>query len=366
MALTFNGKVFRNLQEQVQYITLWLSANALANEMGIKTLGRVDSEADLPANDPDHPFQYGDAYMVGEEGETPYRMSIWTRDAGDGNPGWFDIGYFPTAPDQFSLVEINGQVVHIFNADTKLDKDTSETVRDKVYAKATDGSQIMISVSGAAEVGSIPQYVGDGKLNVGTPTAAGQAANKGYVDNFLPKQTNATSYPQAYGKNTDGTQGMVEYSSTVRNAALVQRNSAGQIPVPLTPTENNHAASKKYVDDNATGTRYIHSLLLTYEISASLNLYIHATLVNRTATAITAMDYDTFRDMEVHYGDLSDNIGYGTPCAVLKCPNLFHGHDFHDAYNGILYMYDSAGTLTHGTVNESDNSLTVVDYVALF
>ena len=367
MALTFNGKVFRNLQEQVQYITLWLSANALANEMGIKTLGRVDSEADLPANDPDHPFQYGDAYMVGEEGETPYRMSIWTRDAGDGNPGWFDIGYFPTAPDQFSLVEINGQVVHIFNADTKLEKVTTATTLAQLYYKAADGTQGMVDVSDGADGGSVAKRTATGQIVCEDPTADKEAATKKYVDdNAVHKQTGASSYFQVYGKNTDGTQAMCNANANVTGGALVIRQSNGNVKLPLTPVNDDDGACKKYVDDNATGTRYIHSLLLTYEISASLNLYIHATLVNRTATAITGMGYDTFRDMEVHYGSVADTIGYGTPCAVLKCPTAFHGHDFPDPYDGILYMYDSAGTLTHGTVNHSDNTLTVVDSVTLF
>lgn len=373
MALTFNGKVFRNLQEQVQYITLWLSANSLANEMGIKTLGRVDSEADLPANDSDHPFQYGDAYMVGEEGETPYRMSIWTRDAGDGNPGWFDIGYFPTAPDQFSIVEVNGEPVGVFNADTKLNKVDTETTKDQAYTKNADGTQGMVDVDLSASSYSLVKRYSDGTAAVAYPGSSApdnRAVNKGYVnDKFVAKITATSTNQQAYGKLADGTQTMFDVTES-GNGTIVKRAPNGQLKVPQTPLADDDAASKKYVDDNATGTRYIHSLLLTYEISASLNLYIHATIINRSATAITSFVGETnrsiFRDMEVHYGDLADSIGYGISCAVIKRPRTFHAHDFNDPYDGFLYMYDSAGTLTHGTVNSSDNTLTVVDTVTLF
>ena len=84
-----NGKVFRNIQEQVeknkQDIAAMKNIDNILNEFGIKVLGRVDTELDIPEGT----YEYGDAYLVGTE--TPYDMYIWTR--ADGSEGvWENIG----------------------------------------------------------------------------------------------------------------------------------------------------------------------------------------------------------------------------------------------------------------------------------
>ena len=359
--MEINGKVYRNLEGQVAYLTQYLETNALANEMGIKVLGRVDSVDDIPAGD----YEYGDAYMVGEEGATPYRMVIWSRDAGDGNPGWFDIGYFPTAPDEFSIVEVNGSPVHIFNADTKLDKDTSETVRDKVYAKAADGSQIMINVSGAAESGSIPQYVTDGKLNVGTPTANEQAANKGYVDGgFVGKDTGTSTYYHLYCKNPDGTQGVINgHTSPVANAVPIYR-SGGELRVG-TPTDNSSAATKKYVDDAVGQLLYLHNIYIYITVDASNALWVQAQIINSSATALTSIDRATFRRMEVEYGAFGANLSAASMCSVTKMPTGLRQDELDEPYWGFLYQYFSGGNLVSAFADNT-MTMTVIDTVESF
>ena len=47
--------------------------------MGITVLGQVDAESDIPEAE----YQYGDAYLVGEE--EPYDIYIFTRDDADGS-----------------------------------------------------------------------------------------------------------------------------------------------------------------------------------------------------------------------------------------------------------------------------------------
>ena len=72
-----DGKVFRNIQEQVQKnksdIAAMRSVEAVLNDFGVTVLGRVDSEEDIPEGT----YNYGDAYLVGTE--TPYDMYIYTR-----------------------------------------------------------------------------------------------------------------------------------------------------------------------------------------------------------------------------------------------------------------------------------------------
>ena len=62
-----DGKVFRNIQEQVQKnksdIAAWSNIEFTLNNMGITVLGRVDTESDIPEGT----YSYGDAYLVGTE-----------------------------------------------------------------------------------------------------------------------------------------------------------------------------------------------------------------------------------------------------------------------------------------------------------
>ena len=82
MAITIDGKIFRNIQEQVEKnkrdIAAWSSIQFTLNNFGITVLGRVDAEADIP----EETYEYGDAYLVGEE--DPYDIYIFTRDDADG------------------------------------------------------------------------------------------------------------------------------------------------------------------------------------------------------------------------------------------------------------------------------------------
>lgn len=91
-----NGEEFRNLTSQVQKNKEDIAAHynmdrVLAN-FGIRVIGRVASETDLP-NPETFAGEYGDAYAVGAE--EPYTFYIWTRadvNAGHPNDYWFDVG----------------------------------------------------------------------------------------------------------------------------------------------------------------------------------------------------------------------------------------------------------------------------------
>ena len=78
MALIYDNKIFRNLQEQVEknkqdIVDLQQTEMAL-NAYGIKVVGQVETALDIPD---DFEGDYGDAYLVGEE--APYDVYVWTR-----------------------------------------------------------------------------------------------------------------------------------------------------------------------------------------------------------------------------------------------------------------------------------------------
>ena len=88
--MIIDGKVYRNLEGQVAYLTEYLNANAVAAELGIKVVGQADNVSDIPEGE----YGYGDAYMIGTE--PPYTMYIWTRANGmHPEDYWFNVGQFP-------------------------------------------------------------------------------------------------------------------------------------------------------------------------------------------------------------------------------------------------------------------------------
>lgn len=86
--ITIKGKTFRNLEEQVQYLTDYHQVNQGLVQWGIRVVGQVTSSTQLP--DP-YDGEYGDAIAVGTK--APYFFYIWTRPSIEGDPSyWFPFG----------------------------------------------------------------------------------------------------------------------------------------------------------------------------------------------------------------------------------------------------------------------------------
>ena len=81
-------KILRNLEEQVQYLTDYHAVNQGLVQWGIRVVGQVQTEQELPQ---DYEGEYGDAIAVGTK--APYSFYIWTRPSIEGNPAyWFPFG----------------------------------------------------------------------------------------------------------------------------------------------------------------------------------------------------------------------------------------------------------------------------------
>ena len=94
MALITNGKIYRNLEEQVRKNQEDIeNALSLQNLMGINVVGNVPAENMLP--DPElYTGEYGDAYAVGLD--YPYMYFAFTRPTNvQPKNHWFEIGVFP-------------------------------------------------------------------------------------------------------------------------------------------------------------------------------------------------------------------------------------------------------------------------------
>lgn len=127
--LKYNGKEFRNLEEQVGYLTAAFNSGKLIDELGIKVLGvfpdlNTAKEAIRP------PYEYGDAFEIGTT--KPYNLYIYTRDIED----FFDFGPFPAPGPQGKLgptpiISINANVT-----------DTTGTPEATVTKTGTDEAPI--------------------------------------------------------------------------------------------------------------------------------------------------------------------------------------------------------------------------------
>lgn len=91
--LKFDGKIYRNLEEQVAQnqkdIQDFKDGNQTIAEFGIFVQGVLSSAALLPTTGQ----QFGDAYLIGTQ--TPYDMRVWTRKDGGTTGSWVDLGSFP-------------------------------------------------------------------------------------------------------------------------------------------------------------------------------------------------------------------------------------------------------------------------------
>lgn len=91
--LTIDGKEFRNLEDQVGYLTAAFQSGKLIDELGIKVLGVFPTIADAKKALPG-PYEFGDAFSIGTV--APYSLYIYTRNIYD----FFNFGPFPAPGPQ--------------------------------------------------------------------------------------------------------------------------------------------------------------------------------------------------------------------------------------------------------------------------
>lgn len=91
--ITKDGKTYRNLQEQVSYLTSQYQGLQEINKVGIKVIDQVATEQELYAKYPIgfEGLEYGDAVLVGET--TDFVMYVYARPFDDEfEPQWLNIG----------------------------------------------------------------------------------------------------------------------------------------------------------------------------------------------------------------------------------------------------------------------------------
>lgn len=422
--MVYDGKTYRNLQDQVAYLTsMYKALGERIEEVAAQIPSKMIVE-ELP--------EEGDpliTYYVGPKGTEPnqyYEVWVWVQEEPDGPFVWRELedtdqvdlsGYLPiqngvttqdqayvkrtdgtqtmigidTQPSASSLVQRwgNGQVKLPNQTSTPPTDDdfaiakryadghyvTKQTKigNDKLYmVNGSDGSQAMTNYDTLALAGFAVRRAADGQIilpNQGTYTPTeDQAISPRYANHhYLAKQMGATTSKQVYTKEADGSQSMTNLRELSSPGAIPQRDSYGQIYLPdqsvYTPSDD-QAVSKRYVNAAVGQLLYLHDIVLAYDIDGTNSLFIRCFLINGSATALTSLTRGNFARLTIGAG----GIGTGasnmvTPCAITKLPESFRFDNLSDAYDGFMYQYFSDGSLVSASVENGANTLTVTDSV---
>ena len=109
----------------------------------------------------------------------------------------------------------------------------------------------------------------DGIIAAGSDITNAVTYTDSAIDVLLDEKVNRRTVGNEVYTHSGVTQGAISYDTAATGGYIVQRDSNGQVIVPLTPTDNSHAASKKYVDDKITqGVEYLGVVDDTTELYA--------------------------------------------------------------------------------------------------
>ena len=211
------------------------------------------------------------AYLVGAS--APYTIYVIVGDIDDTSTwAWQQLAVGGTN------VTVNNQPVGTFNADSKLDKMTTTSDYNRAYIVKQDGGQTLLNCGSNAGPYTLISRTSDAQIIVPEiPTATNHAASKKYVDdnlkNKLDKVTSTSVYNKAYVKSSDGSQGLMDMGPNAGPWSIVGRDGKSQVIVPETPTANDNATSKKYVDTGlnnklnkvTTSGSYWRAYVVTFE-----------------------------------------------------------------------------------------------------
>lgn len=116
------------------------------------------------------------AYLIGAT--MPYDLYVQVGNTSN-TAIWTNTGPFNAA----TAVQVNGVYQNIWDADSKLDKDTSVTTYNQVYVKSAAGGQGSINVTKQIVADCVVQRQSDGNILIpDTPAEGADAINKNFAD----------------------------------------------------------------------------------------------------------------------------------------------------------------------------------------
>ena len=150
--LVYNNKEYRNLQEQVQKnkadIEDWKSKQETLANWGIRIVGQIESESDLPE---DYEGEYGDAYQVGTGDSAKY--FAWIRPTTEVDKDhWMDMGSLSIAGPQGPAGD-EIESIKFVSSESKVVPDGSKQTDNTIRVTMSDGRNIDFTVKAYADKG---------------------------------------------------------------------------------------------------------------------------------------------------------------------------------------------------------------------
>lgn len=169
---------------------------------------------------------------------------------------WTNLGPINVA----TMVNVNGEFVGEWDADTKVDKaDPEELDSISVYGVNPEVGDVVIPTSQEADQNTIAVRNGHGSLFVAAPQAAGEAVNKEYADGaYAPaKPAGGTNNKVWLASHASGSWWPVSSSGTnISNGAIATYttnttnvSNPAHVLISGYPYRGNHVATKEYVDN---------------------------------------------------------------------------------------------------------------------
>lgn len=153
-------------------------------------IGSFSNEGQLPSA---LTMTKGDAALVLDSTGTRFNFYVITGTS-TADYAWLNTGTLGAGTTIYS----NGSVVSEWNADTKLNRNTTTGTYDRAYIVNTSGSQALTNISTTAVVDTIAKRDSYGRLKTAAPGIGEDATNKTYVDNAI-STLDASKAPTGFG-----------------------------------------------------------------------------------------------------------------------------------------------------------------------
>lgn len=119
------------------------------------------------------------------------------------------------------------------------------------------------------------------------------------LSGYLEKMTGTPNYPLVYVLLPNGNQGSIEANANIVANNIVRRTDTGQINVSTTPVNDNHATSKKYVDDN----------FVTKRTDVTTNYYAYCKASDGSQTTLECTGGGGAGKLALYVGNGNLNVG---------------------------------------------------------
>lgn len=287
MAFEYDGKIYLNLEEQVE----------VNSRMAVDAKEAADAATEAVSNKMDKvPSAFtGGIPTINMDGSLTNSNRSFTVRYGTTQQGGQTVYTNALIPTEKATVDfLNDNYTKSADITTALEGKVDKVTGIKsVYTNNSSGNVSVLPYTASATENTIAYRSTGGVLSVGTPTSSSNAATKGYVDNKFIAKSTATGV--VYINNTNGNPSTLAFTNSATGSTVVTRTAGGQVkcaaPVDGEAFHNDAAINRSYADDRYTKKQTTTSTAkraYAYDNTGDINVVISAdnanggTIVQRT------------------------------------------------------------------------------------